>query len=826
MHSFGEWCNFAPMKNCNRILFIAGGLLTSFHAVADTNNKGNISADNEYTEITSLADSSRIFNLDEVVVVSQPKESSILRHQPMASSVFSYKETDRLGIRDISDISRFVPSFQMPAYGSRLTSSMYIRGIGSRVNNPAVGVYLDGMPLLSKNSYNIHIYQIDRADVLRGPQGTLYGMNTEGGLVRLYSKNPLTHKGTDIKLGLGSRLYRNVEFANYSKISYNTAVSIAGFYNGGNGFFRNNATGNRADSYNEAGGKLRIVNQYSNKLTYDFTADYQYVNQGAFPYGALDLTTNKTAAPSTNRDNKYRRNMLNSAFNIKYTIPGWTFNSTTSYQFLSDQMNMDQDYTALDYMHLQQKQLQNGFTQEFAVKGSRKNWRHSSGLYGSYLWLRTDSPVYFDKDFTNSMAGTIRNAMYDAMVTSMANKFMNIPGITEDGAKEMAAAAIDKAGGVSVNSLSMSVPGLFHTPQFNLGIFHESAIDLTKNLTMTIGLRYDYSHVGIDYKTSALMTTAVSVMGIDATSTLRSLLDHKNSNNFNQVLPKLGFTWRINDNGSNVYAIVSKGYRSGGYNIQMFSDILQAELRKNSGMAMREGGDIQHTAEDYEKINSTISYKPEFSWNYELGTHLNLFNNSIQADLSAFYMKIRNQQLSVMAGTYGFGRMMVNAGRSHSCGLEASLRGMAIDNRLAWSATYSYTRSIFDKYREENNGETTDYKDNYVPFIPQHSFSVTADWTIPFNGKVLKNIVIGANTTGQGKTYWDEANTFSQKFYATLGAHIDATFKAVTVSLWSRNITDTRYNTFAFSSNATGKTQYLAQRGNPFQIGVDASIHF
>lgn len=827
MHGNGECRTFAPMKNCNRILYIAGGLLIPFSAYANFTTDNRIAERNEYKAALSLADSSRIFNLDEVVVVSQPKESSLLRNQPMASTVFSTNETAKLGIRDITDVALYVPSFQMPAYGSRLTSSMYIRGIGSRVNNPAVGVYLDGMPLLSKSAYNVHTYQLDRIDVLRGPQGTLYGMNTEGGLVRLYSKNPMTSKGTDIKLGIGSRLYRNFEFANYSKLSYNTAMSVAGFYSGQNGFLHNTTTGERADSYNEAGGKIRIINQYSNHLSYDFIADYQYANQNAFPYGSLDIESGNTSSPSTNRDGKYKRNMLNAAFNIKYIMPGWTFNSTTSYQFLADRMNMDQDYTALDFMHLRQKQLQNGITQEFAVKGNNgKNWRHTSGLFGSYQWMRTESPVYFDTDFTTNMANTIQTAMYNAMVASMANKFINMPGMTEEKAKAMAEATIARAGGVSVNSLSLEVPGMFHTPQFNLGVFHESSIDLTKRLTMTIGLRYDYSRTKIDYNTSALMTTAVNVMGIEATSSLRSLLQNSKSNDYNQVLPKLGFTWKIDNSGSNVYAIVSKGYRSGGYNIQMFSDILQTELRNNSGMAMREGGDIQHTAEDYEKINSTISYKPEFSWNYELGSHLNLFNNTVQADLSAYYMKIRNQQLSVMAGTYGFGRMMVNAGRSHSCGLEASLRGMALDNRLSWCATYSYTRSIFDNYKEENKGMTTDYKDNYVPFIPQHTFSVAADWSIPFNGNYMKNIVIGANTTGQGKTYWDEANSFSQKFYALLGAHADIVFKDFTLSIWSRNITSTKYNTFAFSSSATGKKLYHAQSGNPFQIGVDIRMHF
>lgn len=189
-------------------------------------------------------------------------------------------------------------------------------------------------------------------------------------------------------------------------------------------------------------------------------------------------------------------------------------------------------------------------------------------------------------------------------------------------------------------------------------------------------------------------------------------------------------------------------------------------------------------------------------------------------------MKIRNQQLSVMAGNYGFGRMMVNAGRSHSCGLEASLRGNAFSNNLSWSLTYSYTRSVFDRYSEDVNGTTVDYADNYVPFIPQHTLSAAADWTFALSDGCIKSIVVGANTTMQGKIYWDEANTFSQKVYALLGAHADINLKRLTISLWGKNITDTHYNSFAFSSNATGKKMYLAERGMPLQMGVDLKVHF
>lgn len=124
----------------------------------------------------------------------------------------------------------------MPNYGSRLSSSVYVRGIGSRVNSPAIGLYLDGIPVMSKSAFNLHNYQMSRVDVLRGPQGTLYGQNTEGGLVKMYSRNPFNYQGSDIRLSYGSKYFRNVEAAHYQKFNEHIALSLAGFYEGQNGF--------------------------------------------------------------------------------------------------------------------------------------------------------------------------------------------------------------------------------------------------------------------------------------------------------------------------------------------------------------------------------------------------------------------------------------------------------------------------------------------------------------------------------------------------------------------------------------------------------------
>ena len=807
----------------------------------------------------SVADTSRVVDLDEVVVVSQPKEQVQLRLQPLSSNAFGEGQLQQLNVRDLSQLSQFVPSFVMPNYGSRLTSSMYVRGIGSRINNPAVGVYYDNIPLMSKAAFNNHFYMLDRVDILRGPQGTLYGQNTEGGLVRVYSKNPMNYQGTDIRLGIGNGLYRNVEVAHHHRPSEKLAFTVAGFYSGLKGFIDNKNFDEKNDRSLETGGKLRLIFQPNQKLTFDWTADYQWVSQNGFGYGEFHPTgqwpqgivynpadNDKVANPATTIMNGYKRNMLNTGLNISYNTDKLLFTSTTSYQFLQDRMEMDQDYMTPDYLRLEQRQKMNALTQEFVLRSHDKsNWQHATGLFGSYQWLRTDAPVYFGDAvtgpigtaITNAMQGAMRQSMYPRMYQQMYDQMLEqmlaqgMPEAAAQAAAEKSAqAAAEKAveaavGGVSM-SAEMAVPESFKTPSMNFAVFHESNILLTDRLKLTLGLRLNYDHMKITYDALAYMNMTGGTAERQATYHLTSHVSDRRSKSFTQLLPKLGLTYRFDKNVGNVYALVSKGYRAGGYNIQMFSDILQTDLNAHQQDAMRGDYDVEHSAEDYDNINETIAYKPEESWNYEVGAHLNLFGGKVHADLALYYMQIRNQQLSIMSPQYNYGRIMANAGKSHSFGAEFALRGKAIDNTLDWGVTYAFTNAKFDEYIYNTNpygsdvvSEGASYEGNFVPFVPQHTFSAMADYHI---GK----FTIGANVAGQGKIWWDEANTYYQKLYATLGAHADYDLGPVVVSLWGRNLTDTKYNTFAISSSAAGGTRYFAQRANPLQIGADVRIHF
>lgn len=746
-----------------------------------------------------------------------------LRLQPMSSTVLTGTELGSLGSRDLRDIANFVPSFVMPDYGARFTSSIYVRGIGSRINSPSMGIYIDDIPLMNKSTFNGHVYELDRVDVLRGPQGTLYGINTEGGLVRQYTKNPMNYQGTNIKLGIGTHFYRKAEVAHYAKLSDNLALSVAAFYDGTNGFWKNSLTDERADDMNEAGGRLRLVYQPTDRLSFDWMTDYQFVRQKAYPYGVLDPESGKVQTdPNQDHQSKYKRNMLTTGLAIKYKANGFDFASNTSYQLLKDNLLMDNDYSNVDFITVDQYQLGNALTQEFTFKSNNQSrWHWTSGVFGSYQWLKTTAPNKFGTYFPQMLQMQIQGAMLKSMMGR---------GMTQ----EQAMAAIQARGGINID-MAMDIPCLFHTPQFNVGVFHESNIDLTEHLTVTLGLRYDFTQSKIDFDTRGIsLNPTFSIMGATIAPS-RIYTDYIGSDkaNFNQLLPKFGLTYKFND-GSNVYATVSKGYRAGGFNVQMFGDIIQTDLQ--SAIGMLQGGKpmpevvMEHHDDDCAPIMDGVKFKPEESWNYEGGTHLNLFNNLIHLDLSAFFMQIRNQQLSVFTSDYGFGRRMVNAGKSYSCGLEAMLRGSALSNHLSWSLGYGYTHAAFKEYTTKASSSATaeeiDYKDKKVPYVPAHTLSALADYRFDFADSFVKSLTVGANMNAQGKIWWDEANTYSQKFYAVLGAHVCVDLGVCTLNLWGRNLTDTNYNTFAFSSKATGKEVFMAQRGNPIQLGMDVNIHF
>ena len=784
-------------------------------------------------------DTTKVIDIEEVVIIASPKETSKLRQLPASVSLISQKDMQANRITSLKSASNIVPNFFMPDYGSRLTSAMYIRGIGSRINTPAVGMYVDNIPYLDKSAFDFNFYDIERLDILRGPQGTLYGRNTMGGLVKVHTRSPFSYQGTDLKLGYGSgNNHRSASLTHYHRINERFAFSAGGYYEGADGFFNNTYLDKKVDDMQAGGGRMRAIWLPADNWKFDLTVGYDYTDEGGYPYyytGKLKGEEDRAdllGKIAYNQESSYRRSLLNTGLNIEHQADNFIFNAVTGFQHLNDRMFMDQDFSPMDTYTLEQKQRINSITEEITFKSKPgKAWQWTTGVFGFYQNMNVISPVTFLKDgmgMLNQMLGSV------------------IPGKIE----------IPMGGPMAMNILpslvitdtEMPIDGHFKTPQYTVALFHQSQFRNLfgmEGLSFTAGLRLDYEKMEMTYNSGTFLDYTVGIKGEmtqmgqvireinmmpQTPLTVESRYKGKLSKDYLQLLPKFALQYDFNNNKSNVYASVSKGHRSGGYNYQMFSELLQSSL-KNDMMRQSKEAIMAKVPQNYAgmvadkfpeagpnpEAQQAVEYKPEYTWSYELGTHLSLFDGKLQADLAAFYMQTYDQQLSQMAES-GLGRITVNAGESESYGVEANLVAN-FNKHLQLNASYGYTHATFVKY---NAGENEDYSGNYVPFVPMHTLNLGGSYAFHFNDSWAKSLTLGANMTGAGKIYWTEANHVSQDFYATLNGYVSLQTKAVQIDLWGRNLTDNEYTTFYFESMGRG----FEQRCKPFQMGVDVKFHF
>ena len=148
---------------------------------------------------------SLVVTLDEVSV-SALKQMSHLRREPEAATIVTQSELERLDAVSIKGISDVVPNFFMPDYGSRITSTIYVRGIGARMDQPSVGLNVDNVPYLNKDAYDFDVADIASVEMLRGPQSTLYGRNTMAGVINVTTLSPMRFQGWRIMLQGSSRI--------------------------------------------------------------------------------------------------------------------------------------------------------------------------------------------------------------------------------------------------------------------------------------------------------------------------------------------------------------------------------------------------------------------------------------------------------------------------------------------------------------------------------------------------------------------------------------------------------------------------------------------
>ncbi len=748
-------------------------------------------------------DTIRTYNIDEIVVTSSLKETNNIRSLPGSISLLTPQAISSRQIYSLKDISTFVPNLYIPDYGSRQTSAIYIRGTGARSSGQSIGLYVDNAPYLNKSTFDFELMDIQRIEILRGPQGTLYGRNAMGGIINIYTLSPLDYQGTKLGFSAGSYGSYKAKASHYAKIGNSFGISASAYYDHTDGFFTNQYDDKKIDSGDAAGGKIKLEWQTSPLFKATYSATFDYTDQGAFAYGLYNKDKDQIMPVNINDRNTYDRKVFSNNLSLEYTTGRIILSSTTGYQYLKDNMWMDQDFSEASIFTLNQRQKQKAVSEEVTIRSNTaSNYQWSFGAYGFYNDLKTEGPVKFKEDGISSVLQPVFDDIYK-------NTSMPFPMVIQD--KEI------------------DIPGSFDTPTHGIALYHQSTINnlFTKGLSLTAGIRMDYEKQKMHYESSGEMNLVVAMPGgREIPLSGESLLDEKLRQEFWQVLPKISLKYQCTPR-TFTYFTVAKGYKTGGYNVQMSADVMQNQLRYDM---MKDFASTVAESYQPEPLKDVISYKPEQSWNYELGMKSELVPHHLESELVLFYTDIRDVQITQFAES-GNGRILANAGKARSLGLEASLRAR-ITNEWTADFNYGFTLATFRNYIQqpevidpETNQVVTaevNYNGNRIPYIPQHTLNAGLQYNKIFRNQWIDQFSASAQVSGTGKIYWTEVNDIRQKFYATLNAKVGVRKGIVKIDLWSRNITNTEFAAFYFESFGNP----FIQKGKPFQIGAELSIVF
>ncbi len=458
-------------------------------------------------------------SLDEVLVTAQKKED-LLQKLPLSVTAISAQRVSESRIWDTKEITGFVPNLYAADPGDKRNVTS-IRGITSSSYDPAVATYIDGVNQFGLDTYISPLFDIERIEVLRGPQGTLYGRNAMGGVVNIITRQPTNKTNVFAEASLGNHgIQRYSAGLKTPVIKDKLFFGVAGLFDANNGFYTNEFNDSKYDKQHSIVGNYYLKYIPNEKLAITLNAKHNNNrNNGPFPlvFGVDEALANPYKL-NQNALTKIIDNTFNTSLSINYSGRSFSLQSQTSYQYNYRYYNkpIDADFSPIDGVTLINDYGKNWnnvkvFSEEFKLSnsaGSTSPFKWTTGAYFFYQNSPTKAATHFGEDGT--LAGAPDNN-FSLINTAKA-----------------------KGHGIAV--------------------YGQASYGITSKLNITGGLRYDN-----EYKT-------LSVLGEyqkDPDPAFTITPDTSANATFNAITPKFGVDYSINENQL-LYVSYSRGFRAGG----------------------------------------------------------------------------------------------------------------------------------------------------------------------------------------------------------------------------------------------------------------------
>lgn len=729
--------------------------------------------------------------LEEVVVTARKIEER-LQETPISMTVFSADQIESFGFDDLSDIGRFSPNVVVDQgtgnTGSSNNSQFFIRGVGQVdflfTSDPGVGVYIDDVYLPRVTGSMLDLVDMERIEILRGPQGTLFGKNTIGGAIVVVSKGPEDELGGSATVTAGSRDRLDAKGSiNVPLIEDQLSGRLSVSTRNQDGYVdRVLVGGKETGNVNSDAIRGQLLWTPGSDWQVSLNGDYTRSREEAIANELLEVNTaapalqlwNLLVAPSYGPGTAYDEKYLSPDWKSQATGPSYSdlddwgvslivtkeindhleVKSITAYRETHAKFGIDVDYSPLTYLQTSNNNDHDQLSQEIRLTGAgfgdRLSW--VTGLF----YMHESGNDVFDLD--------LANGLYDALEAFPGGL---IPGLGGQGNPAHIPLDLDATffDGIKIDGYAVYTQGTF---------------DWNEKWSTTVGIRYTDDKK--DFNTM-MIRNASGVIAVPKTQVSAS---------WDATTPHASIDYKWTSDVM-TYISASRGFKSGGFN----------------GRA--------------QAVSEIVEFDPEYVWSYELGLKSEWFDRRLMANLAVFYNDYSDIQLTSVRDEQGLLVVATdNAGEAEMKGFELDFAAQ-ITESLLLRGGLGYLDA---KYTKLNPGATVTL-DSQLVKTPKWTGNLTIENTWSLND--MGSFKLGGDVSYRSSHFNEPSNyaLLKQDAYTLFGAHASylSPGEQWRVTLYGTNLSDERYMT-----NGIQALEFLgtadAAYGKPREWGVSLNASF
>lgn len=728
--------------------------------------------------------------IEEIIVTAQ-KRAQNLQEVPAAVSVLTTNDIESRPAVNIEGLQQLVPTLNFRKGGTSLNSSLFLRGVGtinfSIAAEPSVAFVLDGVVMARAGEAFGDLYDLERIEVLRGPQGTLFGKNASAGVVNVVSRKPGDKFGGSVEVSAFEGNEYKSRLAVDMPLSPKVRTRVTAFAGTYDGNVTNVSTGDKINGYDRYGIRGIMEIEPSEKLTVTLIADYRKADDdccgellGTAPTGAnaAALTSLLAGAPFLGDETRNVRHNLvtqtqeeawGGSAQLDYDVGPVVLTSITAYRGWDNTEIREGDWldrpaayvgNAFNQLHDVGPQESSTFSQEFRIASpAGERLEYVAGLYYYYA----DADRAFRRDVTSCTASTLP---IDATGQRPCQ-----PGAS-----------------TFVTAFSQAT---FGSEIENMAVFGQGTYRLTDRLSLIGGLRFTRDDLSF-YHNRIPSPVALPGLRTDTSGYTGSTSD-------DDLSGRAGLQFQATDDIM-AYGTYSKGYKGPAYNVFFNQTPTQTNV-----------------------------IPAETADAYEVGAKTTWLDGRIILNIAAFYAEYDNFQANAFENVGGVViSRLTNAGEISTGGLELDWLIRATDG-FTISGGLAYTDAQIERFRDAAGNLSTAREGERLPLAPEWKGTVGVDYEwqpagMPFN--VLLNGRY-SYTDSQYSSLGAFANELIDS-YSVVDASVGFTDKEETVKLtfFVNNLFDESYTSLITPGGPGGSLRYLIPREADRYYGASFKVNF